>query len=84
MLGYTEQLISEYVDGDLSSPLTRDLEHHRWVCQTCRATFLDFHALVAALTWLPMDCAKELGVTCPCCAFGSVNDGPDRLSRETA
>lgn len=48
MLGCPEQLISEYIDGDLSPALARDVEHHLWVCEKCRATFLDFRALVAA------------------------------------
>jgi len=47
MLGCTEQLISEYIDGDLSPALARDVEHHLWVCEKCRGIFLDFRALVA-------------------------------------
>ena len=47
MLGCTEQLISEYVDGDLSPALARNVEQHLWVCQRCRAIFLDFRTLVA-------------------------------------
>jgi anti-sigma factor RsiW len=48
MIACTEQLISEYVDGDLSPSLTRVLEQHFRACAPWRAVLLDYCLLVAA------------------------------------
>jgi anti-sigma factor RsiW len=43
-----EQLISEYVDGDLSPAQARNLEEHFEVCAECRAILLEYYTLVTA------------------------------------
>lgn len=48
MITCVEQLISEYVDGDLSPPVARELEDHLRVCAECRVLLVDYCALVAA------------------------------------
>jgi len=59
MIVCAEQLISEYVDGDLSPPLARALEEHFRVCAGCRAALLDYCLLVLATQLLA---AKRQGV----------------------
>jgi anti-sigma factor RsiW len=49
MVGCAEQLISEYIDGDLAPAAAREVEHHLWACASCRATFVDFRALLALI-----------------------------------
>jgi len=48
MITCVEQLISEYVDGDLPPAVARELEDHLRVCAECRVLLLDYCALVAA------------------------------------
>ena len=48
MIMCVEQLISEYVDGDLSPAVARELENHLLVCAECRVLLLDYCALVTA------------------------------------
>jgi anti-sigma factor RsiW len=48
MINCAEQLISEYVDGDLAPATALELEHHLWTCAHCRALLLDYRALIAA------------------------------------
>jgi len=48
MITCVEQLISEYVDGDLPPAVARQLEDHLRVCAECRVLLLDYCALVAA------------------------------------
>jgi anti-sigma factor RsiW len=48
MITCVEQLISEYVDGDLSPAVARDLEDHLRICAECRVLLLDYCGLVAA------------------------------------
>jgi anti-sigma factor RsiW len=43
-----EQLISEYIDGDLSPAQARNLEDHFEVCPECRAVLLEYYTLVTA------------------------------------
>lgn len=43
-----EQLISEYVDGDLSPAVAREVEDHLRGCAECRALLLEYYALVSA------------------------------------
>jgi hypothetical protein len=47
MLGCSEQLLSEYIDGDLSPTVAREVEHHLWSCAACRETFLELLELIA-------------------------------------
>ena len=49
MFGCNEQLISEYIDGDLAPEAARLVEHHLWACPRCRTMFLDLRALLAAI-----------------------------------
>jgi anti-sigma factor RsiW len=48
MMACAEQLISEYVDGDLPPAVARELEHHLSMCPECRAVLVEYCALVAA------------------------------------
>jgi anti-sigma factor RsiW len=48
MVTCVEQLISEYVDGDLPPAVARELEQHLGVCAECRAILVEYCALVAA------------------------------------
>jgi anti-sigma factor RsiW len=49
MLGCAEELVSEYVDGDLSPAAAREMERHLWACAKCREVFLDLRALIAGI-----------------------------------
>jgi anti-sigma factor RsiW len=59
MIACAEQLISEYVDGDLPATVADELEQHLVVCAECRAMLLDYYLLVAATQSLAV--ARHLG-----------------------
>jgi predicted anti-sigma-YlaC factor YlaD len=48
MVACVEQLISEYVDGELPPSVARELEQHLGMCGACRAMLVEYCALVAA------------------------------------
>ena len=48
MIMCVEQLISEYVDGDLPPAVARELEDHFCICAECRVLLLEYYSLVAA------------------------------------
>ena len=48
MIRCTEQLISEYVDGDLPPAIARELEDHFRICTECRMLLLEYYSLVTA------------------------------------
>jgi len=48
MITCVEQLISEYVDGDLPPAAARELEDHFHLCAECRVFLLKYCSLVAA------------------------------------
>ena len=48
MITCVEQLISEYVDGDLPPAVARELEDHFRICAECRVLLLEYCTLVAA------------------------------------
>lgn len=48
MITCVEQLISEYVDGDLPPAVARELEDHFCICPECRVLLLEYCSLVAA------------------------------------
>jgi anti-sigma factor RsiW len=52
MFTCVEQLISEYVDGELSPAVARELEHHFRVCAECRVLLSEYCSLVEAAHFL--------------------------------
>ena len=52
MITCVERLISEYVDGELSPAVARELEDHFRVCTECRVLLSEYCSLVAAAHFL--------------------------------
>ena len=48
MITCVEQLISEYIDGELPPAVARELEDHLRVCAECRVLLMEYCSLVAA------------------------------------
>ena len=48
MITCAEQLISEYIDGELPPAVARELEDHLRICAECRVLLMEYCSLVAA------------------------------------